>query len=122
MENSPVFLVYMGGSAVLSLPCTLAPRCTRRIRLAVKNIILGLSLVASWGRSCRALKVQAVHECNPSRWIGAGFETEEGKLTNPKPVSMALPHRPSLPFFPVSFFFRFLFFPLVMMIPCKFCE
>lgn len=42
------FWVCMGGS-VLSLSCTLAPRCTRRIRLAVKLTMLGLSLVASWG-------------------------------------------------------------------------
>lgn len=36
------------GEFYLILPCTLAPRRTRRIRLAVKGILLGLSLVVSW--------------------------------------------------------------------------
>lgn len=73
------------------------------------------------GRSCRALS-----QCSLSTSAiqaggsGQGLRPEEGNSTNPRPRLMALPHRLSLPFFPVSFF-RFLFFPLVV-IPCKFCE
>lgn len=111
--NFSCFWVCMGGS-VLSLPCTLAPRCTRRIRLAVKSTMLGLSLVASWGDHVESAACPRVQ----SKLVDRDREGE--KSTNPSPVLVVLPHRLSLPFFPVSFF-RFLFFPLVM-IPCKFCE
>lgn len=88
------------------LPCTLASRCTRRIRLAVKQHYAWIIAGRKLGRSCRTSKVQPVHECNPSRWIGAGFETGGRKVDQ----SHACPDGLTSPTLS-SFFSRFLFFP-----------
>lgn len=99
------FWVCMGGS-VLSLPCTLAPRCTRRIRLAVKPIMLGLSLVASWGDHVE------LSECSLSTSaIQAGGSGQGGRKVNQSQPCLGGLTSPTLSSFFSRFFFPFSFLP-----------
>lgn len=118
------FLVCMG-SFISFLLCTLAFQVHAKDQISRQRYYAWVIASCELWRDhvevdCQSVvPSQPVHECNPSQWIGAGLKTEEKSLANPRPRSMALPHRifpfffffpfpfPSVSFFPFPFFFLF---------------